>query len=228
MTRVPPDAAGPYRLQAAIAACHARAATWQATDWPAIAALYGRLHALTPSPVIALNRVVAVSYGKGPSAALPLLHALEGPALAGYPPFPAVRGTACGASAAGPSRRRLPPGARPHEEPPRARIPRAPPRGARLAVFLTRGGMRAYIQEEALVEPAHRRPPAGEPDPSVAALLAQTLGDAALWAAFASSPGATRTGATRWPRGHSPSTGARRPSSARAPASGSPSRSTTR
>ena len=88
----PLEAAGPYSLQAAIAACHARAATWEATDWPAIAELYARLSALTPSPVIALNRAVAVSMAEGPAAALPLLDALEGPALAGYQHLPAARG----------------------------------------------------------------------------------------------------------------------------------------
>ena len=88
----PLEGAGPYLLQAAIAACHARAAAWEATDWPAIAELYARLSALTPSPVIALNRAVAVSMAEGPAAALPLLDALEGPALAGYQHLPAARG----------------------------------------------------------------------------------------------------------------------------------------
>lgn len=84
--------AGPYRLQAAIAACHARAETWAATDWGAIAALYARLHAAAPSAVVALNRAVAVSMAEGPAAALPLLEALEGPSLAGYHHLPAARG----------------------------------------------------------------------------------------------------------------------------------------
>jgi predicted RNA polymerase sigma factor len=88
----PLEGAGPYRLQAAIAACHARATTWEATDWRTIAGLYGRLHALAPSPVIALNRAVVVSMAEGPAAALPLLDALEGPPLAGYHHLPAARG----------------------------------------------------------------------------------------------------------------------------------------
>ena len=88
----PVEGAGPYRLQAEIAACHAGAATWEATDWRAIGALYGRLHALAPSPVIALNRAVAVSMAEGPAAALPLLDALEGRPLAGYHHLAAARG----------------------------------------------------------------------------------------------------------------------------------------
>ena len=88
----PREGAGPYRLQAAIAACHARATTWESTDWGTIAALYGQLHTLAPSPVIALNRAVAVSMVEGPAAALPLLDALEGPPLAGYHHLPAARG----------------------------------------------------------------------------------------------------------------------------------------
>ena len=88
----PLEDAGPYRLQAAIAACHGRAPSWTATDWPAIARLYARLEALTPSPVIALNRAIAVSMAEGPAAALALLDALDGPALAGYHHLPAARG----------------------------------------------------------------------------------------------------------------------------------------
>jgi RNA polymerase sigma factor (sigma-70 family) len=86
------DAAGPYRLQAAIAACHARAESWPATDWGAIAALYARLQAAAPSPVVALNRAVAVSMADGPAAGLALLDALETAALAGYHHLPAARG----------------------------------------------------------------------------------------------------------------------------------------
>ena len=88
----PLEGAGPYRLQAAIAACHAGAPSWAATDWRAIAQLYARLEALTPSPVIALNRAIAVGMAEGPAAALTLLDALEGPALAGYHHLPAARG----------------------------------------------------------------------------------------------------------------------------------------
>jgi RNA polymerase sigma factor (sigma-70 family) len=77
---------GPYTLQAAIAACHARAARAEDTDWAAIVAGYDRLLALNPSPVIALNRAVAVSHARGPAAAWPLLDALAAePQLQRYP-----------------------------------------------------------------------------------------------------------------------------------------------
>ena len=59
---------GPYRLQAEIAACHARALTAAETDWPRIVALYGELAAITPSPIVELNRAVAVSMATGPQA----------------------------------------------------------------------------------------------------------------------------------------------------------------
>ncbi len=84
---------GPYALQAAIAACHARAASYEETDWATIAALYGRLGALAPSPVVELNRAVAVSMTEGPAAALALVDALAAePALARYHLLPSVRG----------------------------------------------------------------------------------------------------------------------------------------
>jgi RNA polymerase sigma factor (sigma-70 family) len=86
-------APGPYALQAAIAACHARAATADATDWPRIAALYGSLAALEPSPIVELNRAVAVSMADGPAAGLALADKLaEEPALRGYHLLPSVRG----------------------------------------------------------------------------------------------------------------------------------------
>ncbi|WP_405795612.1 RNA polymerase sigma factor [Streptomyces sp. NBC_01506] len=84
---------GPYALQAAIAVCHARAVTYEDTDWATIAALYGRLAALTPSPVVELNRAVAVSMADGPEAGLALVDALAAePALRGYHLLPSVRG----------------------------------------------------------------------------------------------------------------------------------------
>lgn len=84
---------GPYGLQAAIAACHARAPRYEDTDWPAIAALYGRLAALTPSPVVELNRAVAVAMAEGPAAGLALVDALAAdPALRAYHLLPSVRG----------------------------------------------------------------------------------------------------------------------------------------
>jgi RNA polymerase sigma-70 factor (ECF subfamily) len=67
---------GPYALQASIAACHARAVSPEATDWPRIVALYDALHAVAPSPIVALNRAVAVSMAYGPGAALELIDAL--------------------------------------------------------------------------------------------------------------------------------------------------------
>ena len=84
---------GPYALQAAIAACHARALTADATDWPRIAGLYATLARVAPSPVVELNRAVAVSMASGPAAALPLVEALATePKLAGYHLLPSVRG----------------------------------------------------------------------------------------------------------------------------------------
>ena len=80
---------GPYALEAAIAALHSLAPTYAATDWAQIAALYGVLARSDASPVVELNRAVAVSLAEGPEAALPLLAALERP-LAGYAPFHAA------------------------------------------------------------------------------------------------------------------------------------------
>ncbi|MEU0464084.1 RNA polymerase sigma factor [Amycolatopsis sp. NPDC006131] len=86
-------ARGPYVLQAAIAACHARAGAPEDTDWERIAALYGELAEVTPSPVVELNRAVAVSMASGPEAALPLVDELAAsPALARYHLLPTVRG----------------------------------------------------------------------------------------------------------------------------------------
>jgi RNA polymerase sigma factor (sigma-70 family) len=85
-------AAGAYRLQAAIAACHARALTPGATDWARIASLYADLAALTPSPVIELNRAMAVSMAEGPAAGLELVDALLGqPLLKDYHLLPSAR-----------------------------------------------------------------------------------------------------------------------------------------
>ncbi|MEU6099563.1 DUF6596 domain-containing protein [Streptomyces flaveolus] len=86
-------APGPYALQAAIAACHAVAYTYEETDWPRIATLYGLLAARAPSPVVELNRAVAVSMAEGPAPALALVDALAAePALRGYHLLPSVRG----------------------------------------------------------------------------------------------------------------------------------------
>lgn len=84
---------GSYALQAALAACHARAPRFEDTDWHAIAALYARLMRVAPSPVVELNRAVAVGRAQGAEAALPLVDALaHEPKLRDYAPLPAVRG----------------------------------------------------------------------------------------------------------------------------------------
>jgi RNA polymerase sigma factor (sigma-70 family) len=84
---------GPYVLQAAIAACHARARTADATDWARIVVLYSQLGAIRPSPVIDLNRAVALSYAEGPAAALAVVDGLVAAgALTDYHLLPSVRG----------------------------------------------------------------------------------------------------------------------------------------
>ena len=83
---------GPYQVQAAIAACHATAPTADHTDWPQIAALYGRLAEFLPTPVVELNHAVAVGMARGPLAGLELVEALaESGKLAGYHLLPATR-----------------------------------------------------------------------------------------------------------------------------------------
>jgi predicted RNA polymerase sigma factor len=86
-------ALGPYALQAAIAACHARARTPGETDWARIVGLYGALAGLSPSPVVELNRAVALSMLLGPAVGLQIVDALTGePALESYHLLPSVRG----------------------------------------------------------------------------------------------------------------------------------------
>jgi RNA polymerase sigma-70 factor (ECF subfamily) len=86
-------AGGPYALQAALAACHARARTPAETDWPRIAQLYAALAFVAPSPVVELNRAVAVAMADGPQAGLALVDALTTePSLEGYHLLPTVRG----------------------------------------------------------------------------------------------------------------------------------------
>ncbi|HEV7918421.1 MAG TPA: RNA polymerase sigma factor [Solirubrobacterales bacterium] len=86
-------AAGPYTLQAAIAACHARAGTADETDWVRISALYAALAGLIPSPVVELNRAVAVAMAFGPAAGLEIVDQLtKAPALKNYHLLPSVRG----------------------------------------------------------------------------------------------------------------------------------------
>ena len=85
-------ALGSYALQAAMSACHARARRAQDTDWPEIVALYDALGQVAPSPVVELNRAVAVGMAFGPAAALPLVDGLlREPSLAAYPWLPSVR-----------------------------------------------------------------------------------------------------------------------------------------
>jgi len=87
------EARGPYALQAAIAACHAQARTADATDWDRIVGLYDALAQLLPSPIVELNRAVAVGMAFGPAAGLELVEALVAePALESYHLLPAVRG----------------------------------------------------------------------------------------------------------------------------------------
>ena len=81
---------GPYQVQAAIAACHAGAASWKTTDWPQILALYGVLSRLAPSPIVALNRAIALRYVVGPAVALAEVDTLQG-ALHGYHLYHATR-----------------------------------------------------------------------------------------------------------------------------------------
>jgi RNA polymerase sigma factor (sigma-70 family) len=84
---------GPYALQAAIAACHARARTSAETDWPRMVEVYEKLATLTPSPVVELNRAVAVAMALGPQAGLDLVDALTAePSLRAYHLLPSVRG----------------------------------------------------------------------------------------------------------------------------------------
>ena len=83
---------GPYQLQAAIAACHAVATDADDTDWAQIALLYGRLQQFVPSPVVELNRAVAVAMADGPAAGLPIIESLAAlDALPGYHLLPAAR-----------------------------------------------------------------------------------------------------------------------------------------
>jgi predicted RNA polymerase sigma factor len=86
------DRPGPYLLQAAIAACHARARTAAETDWARIAALYQALAQIAPSPVVELNRAVALAMAVGPEAGLEIVDRLANePSLREYPFLPSVR-----------------------------------------------------------------------------------------------------------------------------------------
>jgi RNA polymerase sigma-70 factor (ECF subfamily) len=83
--------AGPYQLQAAIAACHARATRWEATDWEAILTHYRALAEAAPSPVVELNRAVAIGFARGPAAGLDALDGIDAASLRGYHFLPAAR-----------------------------------------------------------------------------------------------------------------------------------------
>jgi RNA polymerase sigma factor (sigma-70 family) len=85
------ERAGPYQIQAAIAACHARALSWDATDWPRIVSLYGNLAEIAPSPVVELNRAAAIGMAEGPEAGLAALDRLDANALSTYHLWPAAR-----------------------------------------------------------------------------------------------------------------------------------------
>jgi predicted RNA polymerase sigma factor len=86
-------AGGPYAVQAAIAACHARARVADDTDWARIAMLYAALRQLAPSPVVELNRAVAVAMASGPAAGLEIVDSLASePSLTAYHLLPSVRG----------------------------------------------------------------------------------------------------------------------------------------
>ena len=87
----PMEAAGPYQLQAAIAACHARAASWEETEWPRIVEYYGALAAAAHSPVGELNRAVAIGLAQGPAAGLAALDLIDTGGLRGYHLLPAAR-----------------------------------------------------------------------------------------------------------------------------------------
>ena len=87
----PLDRAGPFQLQAAIAARHAAAPSWEATDWPQIVALYSALASIAPSPVIDLNRAVAIGLAHGAEAGLSALDAIDPASLRGYHLLPAAR-----------------------------------------------------------------------------------------------------------------------------------------
>jgi RNA polymerase sigma factor (sigma-70 family) len=83
--------AGPYQLQAAIAACHARVPSWEATDWGEIVAHYDALATIAPSPVVELNRAVAIGLARGPQAGLAAIAAVDAAALRQYHHLPAAR-----------------------------------------------------------------------------------------------------------------------------------------
>jgi RNA polymerase sigma-70 factor (ECF subfamily) len=85
------ERAGPYQLEATIAACHARATSWEATDWPRIVVLYRALAEVAPSPVVELNRAVAIGLAEGAEAGLAALDRLDTAALRGYHLLPAAR-----------------------------------------------------------------------------------------------------------------------------------------
>ena len=117
---------GPYALEAAISSLHSLAPTYADTDWEQIAALYGLLARSDPSPVVALNRAVAVSLAEGPEAALPLLAELEEPSgrLRAVPR--GLRRRAAQARRRGRRARGLRASARADRQPRRARVPGAP------------------------------------------------------------------------------------------------------
>ena len=125
----PIEQAGPYQLQAAVAACHARAGSWEATDWPGIVVLYDALMTAAPSPVVALNRAVAIGLAHGPAAGLAALDQIDAAPLQRLPPAsrPPAR-ISCAGSAAG--RKRQPSIAGPSSSPTTGPSGRSWPRGS--------------------------------------------------------------------------------------------------
>jgi RNA polymerase sigma factor (sigma-70 family) len=87
----PAERAGPYQLQATIASCHSRAVAWEATDWPSIVSHYDALAVVAPSPVVELNRAVAIGLAHGPAHGLAALDAIDRSALRTYHLLPAAR-----------------------------------------------------------------------------------------------------------------------------------------
>ncbi|WP_341368308.1 RNA polymerase sigma factor [Yoonia sp. BS5-3] len=93
---LPRGQVGPYQLQAAISALHAKSPSWDATDWPQIAALYGLLYQMQPSVVVRVNQAMAVSYAQSVAAGLAMLDGLsDDPQLASYQPYHAARADLC-------------------------------------------------------------------------------------------------------------------------------------
>ena len=159
---------GPYAIQAAIAAEHARAETADATDWRRISDLYGRLRQVQPTPVVELNRAVAVAMAEGPEAGLAIVDGIEG--LDGYQPFHSTGPTCCAASIERP-RPATPTGAR--SSSPRTRSsgrsssagsPNWPDPGAQAGASGSSAGVRRPIRAQSAYGPTRNRQAGRQPD----------------------------------------------------------------